>query len=62
MAEHITADNGRDIQMAVHQIAAEWLRRGLCPDCVVRQILIGASCVAQDAQELASGGRARGHC
>ena len=48
--EHVTSDDGRDIQLAVHEIAQTWIGRGYCPDCVARQIIIGASCVAQDAR------------
>jgi hypothetical protein len=49
--KHVTSDDTRDIQLSVHEIAQTWLRRGFCPDCVVRQIIIGASCVAQDASK-----------
>jgi hypothetical protein len=47
--QHVTSDNGRDIQLAVHEIAQTWIQRGFCPECVVRQIIIGVSGVAQDA-------------
>ncbi len=48
--QHTTPDNTRDIQLSVHEIARTWLRRGLCPDCIIRQIIIGASVVAQDTR------------
>ena len=48
--EHVTADDGRSIQLSVHEIAQTWIKRGFCPECVVRQIIIGASAVAQDAR------------
>jgi hypothetical protein len=47
--EHVTSDDGRDIQLAVHEIAKNWVRRGFCPTCIARQIVLGASAVAQDA-------------
>jgi hypothetical protein len=47
--KHVTTDNRRDIQLAVHEIAQTWMSRGFCRSCVARQIIIGASCVAQDA-------------
>lgn len=49
--EHVTSENSRDIQLAVHEIAQSWINRGFCPDCVIRQVVIGASCVAQDARK-----------
>lgn len=54
-AKHATSDNGRDIQLAVHKIAETWMRRGFCANCVVRQIIIGASAVAQDARNWSAG-------
>jgi hypothetical protein len=47
---HVSSDDGRTIQMSIHEIAQSWMRRGFCMDCVVRQIIIGASVVAQDAR------------
>jgi len=49
-AQHATSDNIREIQFSVHEIAKTWIARGLCADCVVRQIIVGASSVAQDAR------------
>jgi hypothetical protein len=46
---HVTPDHGRDLQLAVHQIAKSWIARGFCPACVVRELLTGAVCAAQDA-------------
>ena len=48
--EHVTPDDGRSIQLSVHEIAQAWIRRGFCPECIVRQVIIGASAVAQDAR------------
>jgi hypothetical protein len=49
--KHVSADNGRDIQLAVHEIAQSWIQRGFCRDCVIRQIVTAAVCVAQDANK-----------
>ena len=48
--EHVTSEDGRSIQLSVHEIAQTWIGRGFCPECIVRQIVIGASAVAQDAR------------
>ena len=48
--EHVTSANGREIQLAIHEIAQTWIGRGFCSECIVRQIILGASCVAQDAR------------
>jgi hypothetical protein len=47
--KHVTSDDRRDIQLSVHHIAETWIGRGFCPECVVRQIVMGAGAVAQDA-------------
>jgi hypothetical protein len=46
---HIESDDARDIQHAIHDIAQKWIARGFCSECVVSQIIMGASVVAQDA-------------
>jgi hypothetical protein len=46
--KHVTDDDVRDIQFAVHAIAQEWLRRGYCPGCLVREIVHGTTAIAQD--------------
>ena len=48
--EHVTSEDGRTIQLSVHEIAQTWIERGFCASCIIRQIIIGASAVAQDAR------------
>jgi hypothetical protein len=49
--KRVESNHASDIQDAIHAIADEWEHKGFCVDCVVRQIIAGASAVAQGAAE-----------
>jgi hypothetical protein len=50
--KHVTSDDARTIQLAVHEIAKKWMADGYCPGCIVNQLVTGATAVAQDAAHL----------
>jgi hypothetical protein len=50
--QHISqgSDTARELQVAVLKIADKWAERGFCPSCIVYQMILATTSLAQDGE------------